>query len=359
LDLAEAKDKKDRINVSVTAAEIKEAYATVTISHILLATDKEVEGFMPEATAKKKADEVYAKLQAGEDWDKLVKDYSTDPRTKDDGGNLGEMRITGFRSQIPYGEAFINETLGLKVDEYSKPVKGTFGYHLIKMVARKEATGPDFEAEKKPLKAELIRYKFAENEGAYRQWLQARVAEAEVTILDPAMRAYQLKMTAEGAKDESKASENWQQAAKFYQKAVRLKKHRWNREMFLSAIDVFLHEKMFEDAIETARRGLKLMKSDLELQAGLGKALYLRAKGSDKKDGLAALKKAEGLAADDPQALEKIRQYYDELKLTKQAKVVAEKIMQLNLAAQAEQELMQKQMEEEQKKLEAEQGGAE
>lgn len=358
LDLAESKEKKDRINIKVTTAEIKEAYATVTPSHILLATDKDIDGFMPEATAKKKADEVYAKLQAGEDWDKLVKDYSTDPQTKEDKGNLGEMRITGFRAQIPYGDDFINEALALKVGEYTKPIKSPYGYHIIKMTARKEAAGPDFEAEKKPLKAELVRSKFMEDEGAYRQWLQARVAEAEVTILDPAMRAYQLKIAAEGAKDQSKADENWQQAAKFYDKAVRMRKHRWYREMFLSAIEVFLHEKMFDEAVDAARRGLKLMKTDLELQAGLGKALYLRAKGTDKKDGLAALKKAEGQAAEDIQGLQKVQQVYEELKLTKEVKRLEERIVQLTLAAQAEQEKFQKQMEEEQKKIEAEQSGA-
>lgn len=352
LKLAEAK----KIPVTVSEDEIREAYASVKISHILIGTNKDVEGALPEVEAQKKAEEAYNKLEAGEDWDKVVKEFSTDTATKDKGGDLGELKIGTFKTRYEslYGSDFVQAVLALKEGEYSKPVKSGDGYHVIKMVARTEAEGPEFEREKKIIKAELVSNKFFDDGDAYSKWITARVDEAEVEILDPALRGYQLKVKAEGEKDEEKAKEAWAQAAKFYERAVKMRQHRWDREIFLSAMEVFTHEESYDKAIRAGRDILKRFKDDLDASLALGKALYLRGKGKDKTEGLALLKKARTQAWDDSGSLPDVEKAYRDLKLAKEADAVAERTKKLIEAEIAEQERLQKEMEEQQKKQQQE-----
>ncbi|MCL6613189.1 MAG: peptidylprolyl isomerase, partial [Firmicutes bacterium] len=353
LKLAEAK----KIPVKVSEDEIREAYASVKIGHILIGTKKGEKGALSEAEAQKKAEEVYAKLEAGGDWDKLAKEYSTDTATKEKGGDLGELKIRNFKTQYEslYGRDFVEAALALKEGEFSKPVKSGDGYHVIKMLARTEAEGPEFEKEKKIVKAELVTNKFFDDNEAYRKWITARVDEAEVEILDPALRAYQLKVKAQGEKDEAKAKETWAQAAKFYERAVKMRQHRWDREVFLSAMEVFIHERSYDKAIKAGREILKRFKDDLDLSLALGKALYLRGKGKDKTEGLAMLKKARTLAWDDSRSLPRVEKVYRDLKLTKEAEAVAKRTKKLIEEEIAEQERLQKEMEEQQKQQQQQQ----
>lgn len=338
-----AKNKK--IDITVTQAEIRDAYATRTLSHILLGTQAEAGG-MTDAEAKKKADEVYAKIKAGGDWDKLAKEYSTDTSNKDKGGSLGEIKVNDLKTS--YDKAFTEAALKLKKGEYSEPVKSQFGYHLIKLVDSRDASGPEFKNESRATEAELVAQKFFADENKYKDWVQARTADAEVIILDPALRAYQLKIKGE-----------WAEAAKFYEKAVKMRQHRWDRDVFLSALEVFEHEKQLDKAITYGRRALGRLSEDMDLNAAVGKALYTRNKDKDRKDGLALLAKAKSLAGDDMQALGKIARVYQDLKLTKESQAIEKKIQDL-LKAQAEEEArQQKEYEEELAKQQKEAATAE
>ena len=352
-----ALSEKKKIDVKVTNAEISDAYASLEPAHILIGIQKDAtdKTGLPKAEAKKKADEVYARLEAGEDWDKLAKEYSTDASNKDKGGSLGENKINSFTSQAGavYGKDFVDEALKLKVGEYSVPIESPQGYHLIKAIARKDATGPEFNAEKRTIKAELVAQKFSQDQQAYTKWMDARVADAEVTILDSALRAYQLLAKAQGAADQSKAGDDWAQAAKFYERAVKMRQHRWDREITLSAMTIFGHEKQWDKAVSAGQQALKRFKEDADLQLALGKALYKRNKSKDRTEALALLKKAEEAAAGDAATLGKVKAVYAELKLTKQTTAVDAAIKKLLAAEQAEQERLQKQMEEEQAKQQA------
>lgn len=103
-------------------------------SHILLATtDPKTGKPMDEkqkAEVKKKAEEVYKKAKAGEDFAKLAKEYSQDPGSKEAGGSLG---------QFPRGAMvpeFEKVAFSLKDGEISQPVETQFGYHIIKLNKR-------------------------------------------------------------------------------------------------------------------------------------------------------------------------------------------------------------------------------
>ncbi len=114
--------------VKATEKEIQKYYddlkPEIKASHILVAD---------EATAK----EVKSKLDAGGKFEDLAKEYSTDPGSKDKGGDLD------WFGQGVMVKEFEDAAYALKVNEISAPVESEKGWHVIKLTDKKE---------KKPLK---------------------------------------------------------------------------------------------------------------------------------------------------------------------------------------------------------------
>ena len=107
------------------------------VRHILIAK-KGSNGQVDFEASKARADEIYAELQAGGDFKALAKANSDDPGSKESGGEL-----TISRGQtVP---EFDKVSFELKEGELSKPVKTTYGYHVI------EAMSPVRPAKMTPL----------------------------------------------------------------------------------------------------------------------------------------------------------------------------------------------------------------
>jgi foldase protein PrsA len=79
------------------------------------------------------ANKVLAQLKAGGSWDTLAKQYSTDPSSKDKGGDLGYF---GRGQMVPQ---FQDAAFGAKVGQIVGPVKSPFGYHIIQVLDKKPA----------------------------------------------------------------------------------------------------------------------------------------------------------------------------------------------------------------------------
>lgn len=131
---------KQYLKDNLTDAEINEyyenqVYGTYTVKHILIkpaTTDSmtDEEKSAAEDAAKAKAQEVIDKLNNGEDFTSLVKEYSEDTGSVDNEG-LVENFTKG-----DVDDAFFTETNNLKNGEYSKePVKSSYGYHVILRVS--------------------------------------------------------------------------------------------------------------------------------------------------------------------------------------------------------------------------------
>lgn len=107
-------------------------------SHILFLTINPDTGAAltdAEKAAKKTlANEVLAKVKAGEDFAALARQYSEDPGTKDAGGDLG------FVARGQMGSAsFEDPTFALQPGQVSDVVETEFGFHVIKMNERETA----------------------------------------------------------------------------------------------------------------------------------------------------------------------------------------------------------------------------
>ena len=103
--------------------------------------------------SQKKADEVYQRLQEGEDFEEIAKQESEDVATKDKGGDLGF--INWGKAVGPFQEV----AFSLKPQEISKPFKTSFGWHIIKMEERRTVELPDYEEVKENLKTQLRNFK--------------------------------------------------------------------------------------------------------------------------------------------------------------------------------------------------------
>ena len=77
-----------------------------------------------------KALEVLKKAKSGEDFGKLVQEYSNDETTKPMGGDISYF--TALSTVYPFENCAYN----LKVGEISEPVRSSFGYHIIKLTDR-------------------------------------------------------------------------------------------------------------------------------------------------------------------------------------------------------------------------------
>ena len=130
---------KNYVNDSkVTNELVQEAYNRMTkevrASHILILVD---EGASPEDTLRafNKIKDIKNRLNAGEDFVKVAQQFSEDPSVKENNGDLGYF--SAFRMVYPFENAAFNTNVG----EVSKPFRTRFGYHLVKVVDKRDNRG--------------------------------------------------------------------------------------------------------------------------------------------------------------------------------------------------------------------------
>ncbi len=103
------------------------AQSEVHALHILVASEAE-------------AEDVIARLAGGADFSALAKERSTDPSAKQSGGDLG---FFGSGDMVP---EFEKAAFELETGESSKaPVQTQFGWHVIKVVDRRDKTPPTLD----------------------------------------------------------------------------------------------------------------------------------------------------------------------------------------------------------------------
>ncbi|MEG6532317.1 peptidylprolyl isomerase [Caldibacillus thermoamylovorans] len=121
-----------------------------------------------EETAK----EIIAKLDAGEDFAELAKEYSTDTSTAENGGELGYFG-TGVMDT-----AFEEAAFAMEVGTYSRePVQTDYGYHIIKVTDHTEAKEAVYEDVKDDIKQTLFEQKA---DTLYSTWITEVMADYDI-----------------------------------------------------------------------------------------------------------------------------------------------------------------------------------
>jgi parvulin-like peptidyl-prolyl isomerase len=100
--------------------------------HILIRVDEKAD-LKTQSAALKKIQEIQAKVKKGGDFAALAKEYSEDPGSKENGGDLG------FFTKETMVPEFSKAAFALKPGQVSDLVKTSFGYHLIKVEETKPA----------------------------------------------------------------------------------------------------------------------------------------------------------------------------------------------------------------------------
>ncbi|MBP1153484.1 MULTISPECIES: peptidylprolyl isomerase [unclassified Paenibacillus] len=136
-------------------AQDKSAYDIATVSHILIGTSDPATGqeTRTKEEALQRAKEVQDKLVKGGDFAALAKEYSEDPGSKDNGGQYADAPLTQW---VPEFKKAASE---LPIGQISEPVETSFGYHVMKVEARKTKT---FDEVKQELRSELAQYNVQE-----------------------------------------------------------------------------------------------------------------------------------------------------------------------------------------------------
>ena len=111
--------------------DIRDARGQVHVAHIMIQVPETAPDSVVE-NSRKKAEEIYQKIIAGEDFGKLASNYSDD-RTS--GRNGGELPWFGTNRMVL---EFENAAFELKEKgDVSKPVRSQFGFHIIKLLDKK------------------------------------------------------------------------------------------------------------------------------------------------------------------------------------------------------------------------------
>lgn len=143
--------------MGITASQLhKEVRQQLTVQKAYEAIENE-EKAKSDAKAQEKIKKIQAALKGGEDFGSVAKTYSDDTGSKDKGGLLDQFMPRGF-----FDAAFDEAVFKMKVGEVSEPIKVEFGYQIVKLVAKKEAKGAEFEAAKPKLTEDIKKKKGAE-----------------------------------------------------------------------------------------------------------------------------------------------------------------------------------------------------
>jgi peptidyl-prolyl cis-trans isomerase C len=152
----------------ITDADLKTAYDEMVATsrdekeararHILVPTEKEAK------EAKKKLDD-------GKSFEDIAKEYSKDPGSAQQGGDLG------YFTKGKMVKEFADAAFALKKGEVSEPVKSAFGFHIIKLEDIRKVSAPTFNEVKENLRSTLQEKKLAD-------YVQGLIKSADVKVFD-------------------------------------------------------------------------------------------------------------------------------------------------------------------------------
>jgi foldase protein PrsA len=120
------------------------------------------------------ANEVKQRLDAGEEFAALAKEFSIDASNSQNGGSLGNF---GKGAMVP---AFEEAAFGAEVGDVVGPVETQFGFHLIMVNDKIEAVPATLEANKVEVRDTILDQKISSQ---INTWLDEKYEEYEIELL--------------------------------------------------------------------------------------------------------------------------------------------------------------------------------
>jgi foldase protein PrsA len=162
--------------VTISEADIK---AFFDKNHSRLDTQEQVQVRQILVADEKTASDLEAKLKAGGDFAALAKQYSTDPSTKDKGGELG------FFGKGQMVASFQTAAFATPVGKITAPVKSPFGWYIIQVEAKKPAVLATLANSQDKIREQLKGQAQGQIIPAFVQSLQTK---AQITITDDRLK---------------------------------------------------------------------------------------------------------------------------------------------------------------------------
>ncbi|OGI06980.1 MAG: hypothetical protein A2Y40_06820, partial [Candidatus Margulisbacteria bacterium GWF2_35_9] len=172
--------------VQVTPLDIKMAYTEIKARHILIKVN--TDNMQEDLNALKKAESIYEMVLANrKNFVEIAKKYSDDKQTAKNGGDLGWI---GRGQMVP---EFEKQLYKIKPGTIAGPIKTMFGYHIILAEERKDKKRPEGVTDK-DVEDQILQEKQQE---AIQKWLEPLQKSATIQITDPALQAYEYRLTNE------------------------------------------------------------------------------------------------------------------------------------------------------------------
>lgn len=156
-------------NIKITEEDLKAAYESKIFQ---FSQEESVEAQHILVKDEKLANDLYSRLQKGEDFDSLAQQYSEDPGSKPNGGKLGY-----FQKGMMVPE-FEKTSWALKLNEISKPVKTQFGFHIIKKTGYRPKSVLSYKEARPTVENDV---KEEKKRAFFMEWTKKSIEEADVS----------------------------------------------------------------------------------------------------------------------------------------------------------------------------------
>jgi parvulin-like peptidyl-prolyl isomerase len=180
----------------LTEQDLLKTYDEISVRHILVSVNTSPRPgpkSLPDEQARRKAEQILAKLKAGADFAATANEFTDDPSNnpetfdpklkkmvkgnKPKGGDMGWYKRGGG-----FVKPFEDAAFALKPGEISGVVKTDFGYHIIKVDQTRRNLPADYAKNKAQL---LDEFKAAEADKALRALIEKERAKAQIVWKDP------------------------------------------------------------------------------------------------------------------------------------------------------------------------------
>lgn len=152
----------------VTDADLKSSYDDMVAK---MRDEKEVHARHILVGSEQEAKDIKKKLKEGKSFEEIAKEYSKDPGSAANGGDLG------YFTKDKMVKEFADAAFALKKGGISDPVKSPFGWHVIKQEDARKITPPTFNEVRESLRQQLQAKKVDD-------YMKDLVKKADVKVFD-------------------------------------------------------------------------------------------------------------------------------------------------------------------------------